>query len=328
MFSNVSKAFSSCIQYLDSDYFPEGSAKIMALPKRVELDRCIPFILLHLACLGIFFVGYSSFALATCLFLYFARIFVVTAFYHRYFSHRAFSASRPVQFLFALIATTSAQRGPLWWAANHRKHHRDSDQADDIHSPVQKGFLWSHIGWITSSANMPTDYSIIPDLAKYPELVFLNRFDWLPPLSLALILLATGEFLKVHAPFLGTSGWQLVFWGFFLSTVMLFHITCCINSLTHIYGSQRYDTGDNSRNNFALALLTFGEGWHNNHHKFPGTVRQGFFWWEIDITYAILKVLAFFRIVSNLRPVPAAAYTIVSNKLEKTRNRDELVKVK
>ena len=218
-------------------------------------------------------------------------MFAITGFYHRYFSHRSFQTSRPMQFLFAVIGASSVQRGPLWWAAHHRKHHRHSDTEHDVHSPHHHGFWWSHVGWITSPANFPTDYSQVPDLAKYPELRFIDRFDTLVPLLLALALYWIG-------------GLPYLIWGFFISSVVLFHFTCSINSLAHIWGGQRYYTSDQSRNNLFLALLTFGEGWHNNHHKYPGSSRQGFFWWEIDLTYYGLKLLASLRLITDLRPVP------------------------
>ncbi len=190
-----------------------------------------------------------------------------------------------------ILGASSAQRGPLWWASHHRKHHRFADTADDVHSPKQHGFWWAHMGWITAPGNFPTDLKQVKDLTKYPELVFLDRFDILIPLLLATVLFLAG-------------GWQFLIWGFFVSTVVLFHCTCFINSLAHVFGRRRYDTADESRNSLLLALITFGEGWHNNHHRFPGSVRQGFFWWEIDLTYYGLWLLERLRIIRNLHPVP------------------------
>lgn len=292
------------LRSLDSDYFPEGVDVVRARAKTVELSRCIPFILLHAACLAGFFVKPSAFTLAAAVALYWVRMFAITGFYHRYFSHRTFSTSRPMQFVFAVWGATSGQRGPLWWAAHHRQHHKDSDREGDVHSPVQRGFLWSHIGWITSSANIPTAYENIPDLAKYPELVLVNRFDWVPPTLLAVSLLILGDVLKVVTPQLQTSGLQLLFWGFFVSTVFLFHGTCCINSIGHIFGRQRFDTRDASRNNLGLALITMGEGWHNNHHRFPGSARQGIYWWEVDLTYYLLLMMERLGLISDLRKHP------------------------
>ncbi len=278
------------------------------LPLKMEPGRCAPFLFLHLGCLAVLVVGSSTTAVTLCILLYLVRMFAVTGFYHRYFSHRSFKTSRQFQFVMAVWGLMSIQRGPLWWAAHHRTHHRKSDLEGDVHSPKQSGFLWSHIGWITSSKNMPTDYSSVQDLAKFPELVFLNRFDWIVPALLFIGLYGLGETLKHFHPELSTSGAQLVVWGFFISSVILFHATASINSFSHIFGSQRYDTGDDSRNNFILALITMGEGWHNNHHKFRGTVRQGFYWWEIDLTYYGLLGLSCLGLISDLHPVPAEAY--------------------
>lgn len=257
----------------------------------VDWYRVIPFVGVHAACLGVIWVGWSWTAIAVAAGLYAVRMFAITGFYHRYFSHCTFKTSRPTQFLFALLGASAAQRGPLWWAAHHRKHHRHSDTELDPHSPRQHGFWWSHMGWITAPGNFPTDLNEVRDLERYPELRFLDRFDILVPALLAVTLFALG-------------GAQLLIWGFFISTVMVFHCTCFINSLAHQLGKQRYDTGDDSRNSLILALITFGEGWHNNHHKFPGAARQGFFWWEIDFTYYGLWLLARLRIISDLRAVP------------------------
>ena len=196
------------------------------------------------------------------------------------------------------------QRGALWWAAHHRKHHKESDTEKDVHSPHTKSFLWSHIGWITSRKNFLTDYTAIKDFARYPELVFLNRFNKLIPLLLGVLLFVSGEWLSLNAPSLNTNGWQLIIWGWFVSTTVLLHGTSTINSLSHLYGKKRFDTGDESRNNFWLSLITLGEGWHNNHHYYMHSARQGFYWWEIDITYYGLKIMSFIGIIHDLRPVP------------------------
>lgn len=296
------------LRFLDSDYFPAGATNVMSGPKTSELDRCIPFVFLHVSCLAAFWTGVSPVALGTAIALYWLRMFAITAFYHRYFSHKTFSTSRFMQFVFAFCGGTAVQRGALWWAAHHRCHHRESDTENDIHSPVTRSFLWSHIGWITSSSNMPTNYEVIPDLVRYPELVLLNRFDWVPPVLLGLALYGSGACLESIAPELHTSGWQMVIWGFFISSVVLFHATACINSLAHKFGSRRYDTNDDSKNNWLLAIFTLGEGWHNNHHKFPGSTRQGIFWWEIDVSYMILKLMSAVGLVWDLHKTPKAAF--------------------
>jgi stearoyl-CoA desaturase (delta-9 desaturase) len=211
-------------------------------------------------------------------------------------------------FLFAVLGETSVQRGPLWWSYQHRHHHRHSDDEEDVHSPTLRGFWWSHIGWITSARNFPTDYSQVPDLVKYPELVFLNRFDSLVPILFALGLFATGHWLGALFPSLHVTSWQLLVWGFFISTTALFHATSSINSLAHLLGKRRYETKDNSRNSLLLALITLGEGWHNNHHRYMSATRQGFYWWEIDVSYYLLKALSWTGLIWDLKPVPPSAY--------------------
>ena len=274
-------------------WFDTGAVAVVPTddPRTVDWVRVIPFVGMHAACLGVIWVGWSLSAVLVALVLYLVRMFAITGFYHRYFSHRAFKTSRVTQFAFALLGASAVQRGPLWWAAHHRKHHRHSDTEEDVHSPRHHGFWWSHMGWITSPANFATDLEAVPDLARYPELRFLDRFDILVPIVLAVTLFLAG-------------GWQWLVWGFFVSTVVLFHCTCFINSLAHVLGRRRYQTGDDSRNSLMLALVTLGEGWHNNHHRFPGAARQGFFWWEVDLTYYALQALARLRIVWDLRPVP------------------------
>ncbi|RZA12347.1 MAG: acyl-CoA desaturase [Lysobacteraceae bacterium] len=272
---------------------------------RVDWLRAVPFIAMHLACLGVFAVGVSATAVWVAVALYALRMFAITGFYHRYFSHRTFQASRPVQFAFALIGAASVQRGPLWWAAHHRHHHVHADTPVDPHSP-RRGFWRSHAGWFLTRSAFRTDPSRIGDLLKFPELRWLDRFDTAVPLALALALYAGGELLARLAPGLGTNGPQLLVWGFFISTVVLFHATVTINSLAHRWGSRRFDTRDDSRNNLWLALLTFGEGWHNNHHFFPGSARQGFHWWEIDITWYGLRLLQALGLVHGLKPVPVS----------------------
>jgi stearoyl-CoA desaturase (delta-9 desaturase) len=299
----LSSGLKAVVQWFDSDYGTDDLATARSKPDKVDLGRCSAFILLHAGCLGVFWVGWSWTAVAVATGLYWIRMFAITGFYHRYFSHRSFATSRFMQFLFGTLGASAAQRGPLWWAYHHREHHQHSDSQTDAHSPRQHGFWWAHIGWITSPRNFPTDYSRIKDFAKYPELVFLNRFDALVPLLLGAGLYGVGAWLERAHPGLGTSGGQLLVWGF-ISTVVLFHCTCFINSLAHVFGRQRFVTGDDSRNSLPLALLTLGEGWHNNHHHYMHSTRQGFYWWEIDITYYLLKALSWTGLIWNLRPVP------------------------
>ena len=294
------------VQWFDSDHTPDGPEKMRAEPDRVDWPRCIPFIILHAGCLGVIWVGWSPFAVGLTFALYVVRMFAVTGIYHRYFSHRTYSTSRGGQFFLALWGATAVQRGALWWAYHHRHHHQHSDDPEDAHSPHVHGFWWSHIGWITSRRNFPTDYSKVEDLAKFPELVLLNRFDTVIPILLAVAIIGAGQLLAHYAPGLHTSGAQLLVWGFFVSTTALFHGTSCINSMAHLMGRRRFKTGDDSRNSFILAIICLGEGWHNNHHRYMHCTRQGFYWWEIDLTYYGLKALSWTGLISNLKPVPAA----------------------
>jgi stearoyl-CoA desaturase (delta-9 desaturase) len=306
--SSLHRSVVSLVQWFDADFGCEDPDAIRAKPDCVDWVRCIPFVVLHAGCLGVFLVGWSWFAVAVAVALYFARMFAITGFYHRYFSHKSFQTSRPVQFVFAVLGASAVQRGPLWWAYQHRHHHQHSDEAHDAHSPRHHGFWWAHIGWITSARNFPTDYERVRDLAKFPELVFLNRFDALVPAALAVSLLGFGWWLERHAPSLGVTAGQLLVWGFFISTTLLFHATSSINSIAHVIGRKRFETGDDSRNSFWLSLLTLGEGWHNNHHHYMHSTRQGFFWWEVDLTYYALKALSWSGLIWNLRPVPAEVF--------------------
>jgi len=276
--------------------------------QRIDWLRAIPFILLHVACLGVLLVGWSPIAVLVAIALYALRMFAITAFYHRYFSHKAFKTSRAVQFFFALLGASAVQRGPLWWASHHRHHHRTSDTHEDNHSPEQSHFLWSHMGWFLCDRYFPTRHGYIKDFAKFPELRFIDRFDVLMPLLLAIMLFVAGELLNAYLPELGTNGWQLVVWGFVISTVVLYHCTFTINSIAHRFGKRAYPTKDNSRNNFWLAILTFGEGWHNNHHYYPGSARQGFLWWQIDISYYLLITMSWLGLIWDVRAVPAHVY--------------------
>jgi stearoyl-CoA desaturase (delta-9 desaturase) len=259
---------------------------------RISVVGVTPFAIMHLLAFGIFFVPFKWSYAITCVALVFGRMFWVTAGYHRYFSHRSFKTSRVFQFVIAFMAMTSAQKGVLWWAAHHRHHHRFSDQEEDLHSPTLFGFLWSHIGWIVSDRYNDTRTNYIADFAKFPELRWLNKYHWVPPATLGVSLYLIG-------------GLPLFLWGFVLSTVLLWHDTFTINSLSHLFGTVRYKTTDTSKNNWFLALLTLGEGWHNNHHHFMASARQGFFWWEIDITYYTLEALSLVGLVWELRQVPA-----------------------
>ncbi|MFO0855816.1 MAG: acyl-CoA desaturase [Phycisphaerales bacterium] len=309
LFSNICNAVRRWFDAGEGADAPDESGSL--LEHNPEWNRLLPFIAMHLACLGVIWVGWSWTAVGVAIALYFVRMFAITGFYHRYFSHRTFETSRAAQFIFAVIGNAAVQRGPLWWAAHHREHHRHSDTEQDIHSPHTHGVLWSHMGWFTSKRAFATNVKAVPDLAKYPELRFLDRFDIVVPVLLAFALFGLGWLLRAFVPVLGTGPWQMLVWGFFISTIVLYHATYTINSLSHMIGSRRFNTPDDSRNNPVLAIITLGEGWHNNHHFHPGTVRQGFFWWEVDITYYVLWILSKFGIVWKLRGVPQRVYDYV-----------------
>jgi stearoyl-CoA desaturase (delta-9 desaturase) len=253
----------------------------------------IPFWGVHiLAIVGIAILGFSWRGLALCAALYLPRMFFVTGAYHRYFSHRSYKTSRWFQFVLALGAAMTAQKGPLWWAAHHRLHHKLSDQPGDLHSVIQSGFWWSHMGWILSRDLESTDHSRIKDFAKYPELRWLDRYWMIPPVAVGVVTFLIGGFFALV-------------WGFAVAQVLCWHGTFTINSLSHIWGGRRYATTDDSRNNFVLATITLGEGWHNNHHHYQVSARNGFMWWEVDVTYYVLRALAAVRLVRDLHGVPA-----------------------
>jgi stearoyl-CoA desaturase (delta-9 desaturase) len=273
----------------------------------IDWVRTVPYLGVHLACLGVIWVGWSWTAVAVAVALYVARMFAITGFYHRYFSHKSFKTSRAFQFVMAVWGASSVQRGPLWWAAHHRHHHQHSDDEADWHSPTQRGFWFAHMGWFLTKGAFATQTKYIRDLLRFPELRLIDRFDWIVPVMLAAGTYGLGALLEREAPGLGTSGPQMLVWGFFISTVVNYHATYTINSLSHVFGRRRFATRDTSRNNWLLALITLGEGWHNNHHHFSASARQGFYWWEIDVTYYVLKVMSWMRLVWDLKPVPPQA---------------------
>jgi stearoyl-CoA desaturase (delta-9 desaturase) len=267
---------------------------------RPALTKSLPFFLLHLAPLGMLWTGARAIDWAVCFGLYVVRMFFITGVYHRYFSHRSYELGRVTQFLFAFGGGTAAQKGALWWASHHRMHHKFSDTEQDVHSP-KDGLWWSHVGWIISSQQDETEWKWIKDFAKYPELVWLNRFHLVPPIMLGVATYLVG-------------GYSMLFCGFFLSTVLLYHGTFTINSLCHVFGRRRFVTTDTSRNSFILALITLGEGWHNNHHYYQSATNQGFYWWEIDVSYYILRCLSFVGIVKGIRNPPPEA--LLQNRVE------------
>ncbi len=288
------------------------SARVGA--RRAHADRsfrpssAFGFALVHLLALGVLAVGYSWKGVLLCIGSYYLRMFAITAGFHRYFAHRSYRLSRLPQFLLAFLGQTAAQKGVLWWAAHHRHHHKFSDLPQDLHSPVQDGFFWSHIGWILSGQFEETRLDLIPDFAKFPELRWLNRNQYAP-----VLLYALAAWLLF--------GWTGFFWGFCLSTVLLWHGTFSINSVMHVFGKRVFPTRDQSRNSMIFALVTMGEGWHNNHHYYPSSAAQGFVWWQVDASYYLLWLLERAKLVKGLRRAPSAAVTKVLDTERTTKSR-------
>jgi stearoyl-CoA desaturase (delta-9 desaturase) len=271
---------------------------------KLDYFICVQFLFMHVACLLVIWTGVSVVAVVTCLALYVVRMFAITAGFHRLLAHRTYQTSRVFQFLMAFTGTASYQKGPLWWSAHHRRHHLVADTEQDFHSPLTRRFWRAHFGWFLSRDSQRTEWKLITNLSKYPELRFLNRYYSLPPIMLAASAFLLGAALERYAPGLGTSSWQMLVWAFFISTVVLYHGTFTVNSLAHIFGKRRFATNDNSRNNWFVALITLGEGWHNNHHYYSSSERQGFYWWEVDVSHYTLRALSWLGIVWDLRAPP------------------------
>jgi len=252
--------------------------------------------LLHLGCLGVFFVPFDSHAVAIFCGAYLIRGFGVSVIYHRYFAHRTFRTSRVMQFLFGLYGTTTVLGGPLWWAQTHREHHRHADTPDDIHSPRYQGFVYSHCGWFLTHAHRDVDLSKVSDLARFPEMMFLERWG--------------GAFKLLY---IGCAYWLFgvvgLVWGFFVPTVVVIQMVHWIQSVSHSLGGyRRYPTPDESRNHWLFGVVSMGEGFHHNHHAFPASARLGLLWWEIDVGYYLLVGLAWLRLIRDLRVPVTATY--------------------
>jgi stearoyl-CoA desaturase (delta-9 desaturase) len=281
--------------------------RVPADPNEMQWLKSVPFFAVHAVALATVLLTRPTPGLLLLVAAgYFGRMFGITAGYHRYFSHRSYRTSRAFQLFLAVLGATATQKGPLWWAAHHRDHHRFSDGPEDIHSPVQSGFWWSHVGWILSRRHDATKLDRVKDLARYPELRWLDRYHAVPAVAYALALWAFG-------------GVPALLWGYFVSTVLLWHGTFLVNSLAHVFGRRRYPTDDDSRNSLVIALVTMGEGWHNNHHHYQSTANQGWFWWEVDVTYYALRALAAVGIVRDLRLPPAAVRGGARSAVEEVR---------
>jgi stearoyl-CoA desaturase (delta-9 desaturase) len=253
----------------------------------------------HIACFAFIYTGVSFVAVMTAFAMYVIRGIGVTGGYHRLLAHRAFKTSRFVQFLFALAGSLAVQGGPIWWVSHHRSHHRDTDTDEDIHSPVTRGMWKAHMGWMITDEAFNENGANSRDLHKFAELKFLQRYYvWLVVLEM-IGLFGFGSIWAWVFPESGTSGLQMLVWGFFISTVFTWHVTFMVNSVCHRYGSQPYDTKDASTNNVFVGVLGFGEGWHNNHHYYPNSARHGLRWWQLDTTWWLIRLLQVLGIVSE-----------------------------
>lgn len=293
----------------------------------LSMRRSISFIIMHAAPFFLILTGATLFDWVLFASLYVIRIFFITAGYHRYFSHKTFKTSRWFQLFLAFMAQTSAQKGVLWWASNHRVHHKHSDSVHDPHSMKQFGFFYSHIGWIMSRDWEKTRYDKIKDFAGYPELRWLNKYYYVPAIILGVVTAMLGAVfntgatgLEIFPAMFSEGGMSALLLGFFAGTVAVYHATFSINSLMHRIGRKRYETGDESRNSAILALITLGEGWHNNHHYYQGSARNGFYWWEFDFTWYGLKVLSWLGLIWDLKPVP--------EHIKKSRTKEEARRLK
>ncbi len=273
-------------------------------PRHGGLQLGVPFTVVHLGVLAIPLVGWSAISLAVAALLYTVRALGITVVYHRGLAHRAFRMPRPVQAIGSVVAASAAQRGPLWWVAHHRHHHRHADRPGDPHSPVVDGLLRSHLLWMFADATQAFDEAAVPDLTRYPELRTLDRYHHAAPVALAVATLAAGALVGHVAPGTGVTGPQVLVWGFCVSTVALWHSTFAVNSLGHRFGRRRFDTRDGSRNLWWLALLTMGEGWHNNHHRFPASARHGLERHELDPSWWLIRALAGLGLARDVRITP------------------------
>lgn len=255
----------------------------------------------------VYFTGVSHTALWVCGLSFLWRTIFLSVSYHRYFSHRAFETGRAFQCFLAVAGSICMQKGALWWASTHRKHHQYTDTHRDPHSPVAHGFWYAHIGWALHKDSLQTDYSKVKDFARFPELVWLNeKSDWVHALY-ALGLVMTGEVLRYTRPELGTSGPQLLLWGYLISGLMHLHTIFLVNSLGHLKGARPYtevessEAEDNSRNIWWLALLTAGEGWHNNHHAYPTSSKLSLHWWQFDLGWLVIRAFEALGLVRRVR---------------------------
>ena len=272
---------------------PESNPKIVTLPnhERPNWLTIIVLVFFHIGAIAALF-QFSWTSLAVALGLYWVTIcFGISMGYHRLHTHRSYSVPRPLEYFFAVCGTLTLEGGPIFWVATHRLHHQKSDLPGDPHSP-RDGAWWSHVGWIMLGESKHSDTAAMskyaPDLAKDKFYVTLNNYHWVPMVILGGILLAFG-------------GLPLMLWGVCLRVVVGLHSTWLVNSATHMWGTRRFETRDDSRNSWWVALLTFGEGWHNNHHAHPTSARHGLTWYEFDPSWLQIRLLKSLGIAKAIR---------------------------
>ena len=250
----------------------------------------------------VFFVPFSWALVGLWAASHFIRAIGLTLAFHRYFAHRSFQMNRVARFVWAFIGTAAMQKGPLWWAGHHVNHHRYADRDGDPHSPAISGFYYAHIGWFlndTKYDRLPPTNPVVRDFSKAPEIAWLEQCFWAPPLMFAVALFLIG-------------GWPYFIWGFATPTMTLAHATFAINTVNHLWGSRRFETHDDSRNNAVTAFFSAGEGWHNNHHRYQRAARNGFYWWEVDITWYVIRAMAAVSLAWNIQEVPTRIYSEAS----------------
>ncbi len=264
----------------------------------MKLLTQVVFWIVQASALLVFVVPFSAGFVLLWAISHFLRAIGLTLAFHRYFAHRAFKMNRVAQFVWAFIGTAAMQKGPLWWAGHHVNHHRFADREGDPHSPMVSGIYYAHIGWFLNDAKndrLEATNPVIRDFSKFPEIRFLSTYFFLPPLLLALAMYAIG-------------GFPWLVWGFCFPTVTLAHSTFAINTVNHLFGSRRFDTIDESRNNAFTAIFAVGEGWHNNHHRYQRSARNGFYWWEFDPTWYTIRLMQMVGLVWDVQPVPERIY--------------------
>lgn len=271
--------------------------KNLTSAQKVALFIAVAMISIHLSTLLVFYTGVSTIALNIAILMYFVRGMGITIGFHRYFSHKSFKTNRFFQFILGFWGSLANEGGVLWWSSHHRNHHQNSDNPKDLHSPIAHSFFHSHLGWMWSASCVEKNKTRCNDLSKFPEIKFLNKYYGAIVLGQMLFFLFLGELLRPY----GTNPLQMFVWGFCISTVANWHVTFMVNSVCHVWGTRPYKSGDKSRNNFLVALLAHGEGWHNNHHMFGWSARNGLRWYQIDTSYYLLKFFELFGIVKDLR---------------------------